>query len=89
MSTTIENLFVESPAHRAQLFSALDRATTLADESRQGMPTALLDVSAPSIAPDAFPPASEAPSAFSNAVALVAAIGLASVAAFFAERAGH
>ncbi len=40
-------------------------------------------VSAPSIAPEAIAPVREPASAFSNAVALVAAVALASVAAFF------
>jgi hypothetical protein len=43
----------------------------------------LPDVLSPSIAPEAIAPLSEAPSAFSNAVALVAAVALAGVAAFF------
>jgi hypothetical protein len=79
----MENLFIESPAHRALLFGALDRATKLADESRHGAPTALPDISAPSIVPDAVAPLSGAPSAFGNAIALAAAVGLACVAAFF------
>jgi hypothetical protein len=79
----MENLFVESPVHRAQLFDALDRATKRADESYQDTLTALPEVSAPSIAPDTVAPLSEAPSAVSNAVALVAAVALACVAAFF------
>ena len=84
MPATLENLFLESPVHRAQLFGALDRATKQADESRrQDAPTALPMVAAPSIAPDAAAPLTEAPSALSNAVALVAAVALAGVAAFF------
>ncbi len=79
----MENLFVESPAHRAQLFGALDRATKPANESRQDAPTALPEVAAPSIAPDAVAPLREPPSALGNAVALVAAVALAGVAAFF------
>jgi hypothetical protein len=80
----IENLFVESPAHRAQLFGVLHRATERAEESRQETSTALPDVSSPPIAPEAVAPLREPASAFSNAIALVAAVGLASVAAFFA-----
>jgi hypothetical protein len=53
VTATMENLFVESPAHRAQLFGALHRATERADD-RQDTPTALPDVSAPSIAPEAL-----------------------------------
>jgi hypothetical protein len=83
VTATVENLFIESPAHRAELFSALDRATKQAEEDRQSAPTALPMVAAPSIVPEAIAPLSEAPSAFSNAVALVAAVGLAGVAAFF------
>jgi len=79
----MDNLFIESPVHRAQLFDALDRATKPADESRQDVPTALPMVAAPSIAPDVVAPLREAPSALSNAVALVAAVALAGVAAFF------
>jgi hypothetical protein len=78
----MENLFVESPAHRALLFDALHRATERAD-GRQGMPTALPEVSSPPIAPEAVAPLWEPANAFSNAVALLAAVGLASVAAFF------
>lgn len=78
----MENLFVESPTHRALLFDALDRATKRADEG-QGAPSALPAVSAPSIAPDTVAPLSEAPSALSNVVALAAAVALAGVAAFF------
>jgi hypothetical protein len=70
-------------AHRAQLFDAFHRATERADENRQDTSTALPDVSTPPIAPEAIAPLSEAPSAFSNAIALVAAVGLACVAAFF------
>ncbi len=83
MTVTMENLFVESPVHRAQLFDALDRVTKQADESRQEAPTALPMVAAPSIALDAVAPLREAPSDLSNAVALVAAVALAVVAAFF------
>jgi hypothetical protein len=83
VKVTMENVFVESPLHRAQLFGALDRATKPANDGRQGAPAALPNVSAPSIAPDAVPPLSEPASAFSNGIALVAAVGLASVAAFF------
>jgi small neutral amino acid transporter SnatA (MarC family) len=84
MPTTVENLFVESPVHRAELFSALDRATKQADESRRSAPRALPMVAAPSsIAPDAVAPLTEPASAFSNAFALVAAVALPSVAAFF------
>ena len=83
MTAPLDNLFLESPAHRAQLFGALHRATERAQESRQETPTALPQVAAPSIAPDAGTPLGEAPAAFSNALALVAAVGLAGVAAFF------
>jgi hypothetical protein len=83
VTATVENLFVESPTHRALLFGALDRATKRPDEGHQDTPTALPAVSAPSIAPDATAPLSEAPSAFGNAVALAAAVALAGVAAFF------
>jgi hypothetical protein len=79
----MDNLFLESPVHRAQLFDALDRATKQADESRQDAPAPLPMVAAPSIAPDAVPPLSEPASALSNAFALVAAVALAGVAAFF------
>jgi hypothetical protein len=65
------------------LFGALHRATERADESRQDTPTALPIVSAPSIAPEAVAPISEPASAFSNGIALVAAVALAGVAAFF------
>jgi hypothetical protein len=82
VTATLENLFVESPAHRAQLFGALHRATERAD-GRQGTPTALPEVSSPPIVPDAVAPLREPASGFSNAVALVAAVALASVAAFF------
>jgi hypothetical protein len=75
MPTAVENLFVESPAHRAQLFGALHRATERAD-GRQGTPAALPDVSSPPIAPEAAAPLREPASAFSNAVALVAAVSL-------------
>jgi len=83
MPATMENLFVESPCHRAQLFTALDRATKQADESRQDAPTALPMVAVPSIAPNAVAPLTEPASAFSNAFALAAAVALAGVAAFF------
>jgi hypothetical protein len=73
VTATVENIFVESPVHRAQLFGALDRATKLADESRQRASTALPMVAAPSIAPDAETPLRETASATSNAIALVAA----------------
>jgi hypothetical protein len=79
----MENLFVESPAHRALLFGALHRATKSANESRQETPTALPDVSSPPIAPDAVAPLAEPASALSNAFALAAAVALAGVAAFF------
>jgi len=65
------------------LFGALDRATKWADESRQEAPAALPMVAAPSIAPDAVAPLTEPASALSNAFALVAAVALAVVAAFF------
>jgi hypothetical protein len=80
----MENLFVESPVHRAQLFDALDRATRRVGESSQDAPTALPEVFAPSIAADIVEPLSEAPSALSNAFALAAAVALAGVGAFFA-----
>jgi hypothetical protein len=83
VTATVENLFLESPAHRAQLFGALDRATKQTDESRQSAPTALPIVAAPSVAPDVVAPLREPASAFSNAFALVAAVALAGVAAFF------
>jgi hypothetical protein len=83
VTSTMENLFVESPAHPAQWFGALHRATERAEQRRQDTLTALPDVSSPPIAPEAIAPLSEAPSAFSNAIALVAAAGLAGVAAFF------
>src|SRR5665213_2458561 len=83
MPATMENLFVESPCHRAQLFTALDRATKQADESRQDAPTALPMVAVPSIAPNAVAPLTEPASAFSDAFALAAAVALAGVAAFF------
>jgi hypothetical protein len=83
VKATVENIFLESPVHRAQLFGALDRATKRADESRQETPAALPMVSAPSIAPDAETPLREPASATSNAFALVAAVALAGVAAFF------
>jgi hypothetical protein len=74
----MENLFIESPVHRTQLFAALDRATQPAN-----MSTALPEVAAPSIAPDAVTALAEPRSVLSNAAALVAAVVLASVAAFF------
>jgi hypothetical protein len=83
MPAAIANLFVESPVHRAQLFDALDRVTKLAEDSRQNAPTALPTVEAPSIAPDTATPLREPTSAFSNAFALVAAVALAGVAAYF------
>jgi hypothetical protein len=83
VTATVENVFIDSPVHRAQLFGALHRATERAQESRQEAPGALPDVLSPSIAPEAIAPLSEAPSAFSNAVAFVAAVALAGVAAFF------
>jgi hypothetical protein len=83
MPAAIANLFVESPVHRAQLFDALDRVTKLAEDSRQNAPTALPTVEAPSIAPDTAAPLREPTSAFSNAFALVAAVALAGVAAYF------
>src|ERR1017187_9491292 len=79
----MENIFLESPVHRAQLFAPLDRPTKQADESRQDAPTALPMVAAPSIAPDVVAPLTEPASALSNAVALVAAVALAGVAALF------
>ena len=79
----MENLFLGSPAHRAQLFDALDRATKQADMSRQDAPTALPMVAAPSITPDIVAPLSEPTSALSKAFALVAAVALAGVAAYF------
>jgi hypothetical protein len=82
VTATLENLFVESPVHRAQLFDALHRATERAD-GRQGTPEALPDVSSPSIAPEAVAPLREPASAFSDAFAIVAAVALAGVAAFF------
>jgi hypothetical protein len=83
VTALVENLFVESPAHRAQLFGAIERARKRADESRQDPPAALPAVSAPPIAPDAVAPLRGPASALSNAVALVAALGLAGAAAFF------
>jgi len=83
MPATTDNLFVESPIHRAQLFDALARATKLAEDSRQDVSTALPEVEAPSIAPDTAAPLREPTSAFSNAFALVAAVALAGVAAYF------
>jgi hypothetical protein len=69
----MENLFFESPVHRTLLFDALRRAMERADD-RQDTPTALPTISAPSIATEAVAPLDEAPSAFSNAVAVVAAV---------------
>jgi hypothetical protein len=83
VTAAVENIFVESPVHRAQLFGALDRATKRADESRQDTPVALPMVTAPPIAPDAETPLREPGKAASNAFALVAAVALAGVAAFF------
>jgi hypothetical protein len=83
MTITMENLFVESPVHRARLFDALDRATKQADESLQDASTALPMVAARSIAPDVVAHLTEPASAFSNTFALVAAAALAGVAAFF------
>ena len=83
MKATMDNLFVQSPVHRARLFDALDRATKQADESRQDAAAALPMVVAPSIAPDGIAPLRQAPSALSNAVALGAAVALAGVAAYF------
>jgi hypothetical protein len=82
MTVSMENLFIESPAHRAQLFGALDRVTIRAEE-RQHVPTALPEVAAPSIAPDAVTLLTEPASALSDVFALVAAVALAGVAAFF------
>src|SRR5271163_2777648 len=79
----MDNLFVESPTHRALLFDALDRATKRADERRHDTPTVLRDVSAPPIVPDTATPLNEAPGGLSNAVALLAALALAGVAGFF------
>jgi hypothetical protein len=83
----VEKLSVEPPAkvplsstERSRLHRARKQA---ANETRQGVPTALPAVSAPSIAPEAVAPLKEPASAFSNAVALVAAVALACVAAFF------
>jgi hypothetical protein len=83
MTAALENLFLESPVHRAELFGALDRATKLAAESRQDAPTALPMVAALSIAPDTVAPLREPSSVLTNALALVTAVGLACVAAFF------
>jgi len=77
VTATMENLFVEWPAHRAELSGALHRATERAEESRQETPTALPAISSPSIAPEAVAPLGKPASAFSNAVALVAAVALA------------
>jgi hypothetical protein len=83
VTAIVENIFVESPVHRAQLFGALHRATMRVDESRQDTSTALPMVAAPSIVPDAETSLREPASATSNAFALVAAVALAGVAAFF------
>lgn len=83
MPATMENLFLESPVHRAQLFDALDRATNPPNETRQDTPMALPEVAAPSIAPNVVAPPREPASALSNVFALVAAIALAGVAAYF------
>jgi hypothetical protein len=87
VTTTVENLSVESPfraplssTERSRLHRARKRA---AKETRQGVPTALTEVSSPPTAPEAVAPLTKPASAFSNAVALVATVGLASVAAFF------
>jgi hypothetical protein len=66
----MDNLFIESPVHRAQLFDALDRAAKRVDESSQGTLTALPTASAPPIAPNTVTPLGEAPRALSNAGAL-------------------
>jgi hypothetical protein len=66
LTATVENIFLESPAHRAQLFGALHRAIKRADESRQDTPTALPDISSPPIAPKAVTPLSEVPSALAT-----------------------
>jgi hypothetical protein len=63
--------------------SRLHRARKRPLETDQDTPTALPVGSAPHIAPEAVAPSSKPASAFSNAVALVAAFALASVAAFF------
>jgi hypothetical protein len=81
MTAAMDNLFIESPVHRAQLFEALHHATERVQQSRQNGHTALPAVAAPSIAPDAVAPPTEPTGAHCNAVALVAAVGLASVAA--------
>jgi len=53
----MENVFIESPVHRTQLFLALDRVTKRADESSQDTLTALPDVSVPMAAKHpAIPP---------------------------------
>jgi hypothetical protein len=75
VTATVENLFIESPVHRAQLFDALDRATH-ASKSSQDAPTPLPH-------PEALAATSEAPSALSNAVGFAGAVALAGVAAFF------
>jgi hypothetical protein len=80
------NLLVESPAHRAQLFGALHRATERAQETARRRPRRCRTFHPRPIAPEAVPALSEAPSAFGNAIALVAAVGLAGVAAFFGRR---
>jgi hypothetical protein len=84
---TVEKLFFESPAkaplsstERSRLHRARKRA---ANETHQGAPTALPAVSAPPIVPETVAPRKEPASAFSNAVALVAAVALGGVAAFF------
>lgn len=59
----MENLFVELPARRAQLFGALDRATKPANESHQDAPTVLPEVWG---AHDTVAPLREPPSALSN-----------------------
>jgi hypothetical protein len=79
----MENLFVESPAHRAQLFGALDRAMKRADEGPPGRAHSVAGGCGPLIVPDAVARLTEPASALSNAFALVAAVVLAGVAAFF------
>jgi hypothetical protein len=83
----VEKLSVESPAkaplsstERSRLHRARKRA---AKDTRQGVPTALPAVSAPPIVPEAVAPLKEPTSSLGNAVALVAAVALACVAAFF------
>jgi len=82
----MENSSVKSPV-RTPLSSTersrRHRARKRADQSRQDIATTLPAVSAPPIAPEAVAPLKEPASAFSNAVALVAAVALTGVAAFF------